>query len=120
MHADDFLRWADTLAGLQREEVIVLGVMQRLEAREPSAVPESSPLTRYWQDCWLTLLQEYNMASSDATTYAASLMRTGLVAPASDDFFSGIAFIGTRRLSELREIMAIEGVLRRAESDTGL
>lgn len=120
LYADEFLRWADILAGLRREEVMVLGVIQRLTSAEPSLVAETAPLTKFWQGCWLALHNEYGMESGEASAHAAALVRTGLVMPVANDFFSGLAFIGTQRLAELNAILAIEGVLRRAQSNTGL
>lgn len=120
LYADEFLRWADILAGLRREEVIVLGVIQRLTSIEPSPVPETAPLTKFWQSCWLALHNEYGIEAGEASAHAAALVRTGLVMPVADDFFSGLAFIGTQQLAELNAILAVEGVLQSATSDTGL
>lgn len=120
LYADEFLRWADILAGLRREEVMVLGVIQRFSAAEPSALPETSPLTKFWQGCWLALHNEYGMEVGEASAHAAALVRTGLVMPVTDDFFSGLAFVGTQHLAELDAILAVEGVLKRTQSDTGL
>ncbi len=115
LYADDFLRWADVLSGLRYEEILVLSVIQQMNAREPDGLSHKSPLTKFWNDCLDALKENHRMEATQASAYAASLMRTGMVTPVSDDFFSGIVFTYTHLFIELTSLMAIEGVLSREQ-----
>ncbi|GAC1043828.1 hypothetical protein [Rhizobiales bacterium] len=117
LYADDFLRWADTLAGLKREEIIVLGVVQRQTEIFEDPFPDDGSIARFWQSCWIALLNEHGMQSSESVAYASSLTRTGLVAPNTDSPNGGIAFYGTHLLQELAGMMVVEGILERDKAD---
>jgi hypothetical protein len=111
LYADTFLRWADILAGLRREEIIVLGVMQRVDMAEPVEVPAANPPLAFWSACTAILEEDYDMHYGLATSYAHALLRTGLVQLVSGSMETVVLPAPTSQLVMLSGLLRIEGLL---------
>ncbi|WP_246084987.1 hypothetical protein [Rhizobium glycinendophyticum] len=117
LYADEFLRWADILAGLKREEVITLGVMQRLADQEPPLVTAGmAPTLLYWLNCTAVLQSDYGIESNVATAMAHALLRTGLVQLVSGSMETVVVPAPTHELSSLSILLEIEGIISREET----
>ncbi|MBY3136740.1 hypothetical protein [Rhizobium laguerreae] len=112
LYADDFLRWADVLAGLRREEVIVLGVMQRVQTGEtPIEDPAQNPPLAFWLACTGILEQQYGLRPAASTSHAHALLRTGLVQLVSGSMETVVVPAPTGELAALSGLLRIEGLL---------
>ncbi|MEZ2132871.1 MULTISPECIES: hypothetical protein [unclassified Sinorhizobium] len=112
LYAEDFLRWADVLAGLRREEVIVLGVMQRVQMDEtPLEGSAQNPALAFWSACTGILEQQYGLIPAASTSYAHALLRTGLVQLVSGSMQTVVVPAPTRDLAALSGLLRIEGML---------
>jgi hypothetical protein len=93
---DNFQRWANVLETLTRDEILVLGTIYRLMQREGHP--------------WSLLKDELVPATfkkqSELDAVCASLMRTGLVVPASA--FSGIAYNFSDEIRQLGALAELE------------
>ncbi|MBB3409210.1 hypothetical protein FHT87_003129 [Rhizobium sp. BK316] len=112
LYADDFLRWADVLAGLRREEVIVLGVMQRVQMGEtPIEDSSKNPPVAFWLACTRILEQQYGLQPAASTSCAHALLRTGLVQLVSGSMETVVVPAPTGELTTLSGLLRIEGLL---------
>ncbi|RDJ16948.1 hypothetical protein [Rhizobium grahamii] len=116
LYADDFLRWADILAGLKREEVITLGVIQRLAEQPPVVSADIAPSLQFWLNCSEVLQREYGLESHAATATAHALLRTGLVQLVSGSMEIVVVPAPTHELSNLSALLLIEGIITRENS----
>jgi hypothetical protein len=92
---DNFQKWANVLETLTRDEILVLGTAYRLMQREGHP----------WQPLKDELVPKTFKTQGELDAVCASLMRTGLLLPASA--FSGIAFNlspGIKQLGQLAEL----------------
>lgn len=106
-YANDFLIWADVLASLRRDEVLILGVMYRCttEIGDDSSVRTGA----FWVDCKKVLKEAYDMDEDTAEAYASALLRTGLIQLLGGLLDYGQAYMPTRNLTLLGELVDIEG-----------
>lgn len=116
LYADDFLRWADILAGLKREEVVTLGVMQRLAEQPPIVSASIAPSLQFWLNCSEVLQSEYGLESHVATAMAHALLRTGLVQLVSGSMETVVVPAPTHELHSLSGLLVVEGILAREDS----
>ncbi|MBX5086231.1 hypothetical protein HJB56_26245 [Rhizobium lentis] len=112
LYADDFLRWADILAGLRREEVIVLGVMQRLNDQPPNPEHAENPAFFFWEQCQAILNAEYLIEEHVSLAYTNALLRTGLIQLVSGSMKTPMVPLPTFALRDLSAILSVEGILR--------
>ncbi|MGR6468685.1 hypothetical protein [Rhizobium sp. PAMB 3182] len=111
-YANDFLLWADALASLKRDEVLVLGVMHRVAAETDYDIQQRTG--EFWGKCLPILKDKYGMEYTWAEIHAAALMRTGLVRILGGLMDTGQAFLPSPDLRKLGEMVDIES----AYSDT--
>jgi len=105
-YANDFLLWADVLASLRREEVLILGVMYR-RAVEVGDDPRIRT-GEFWVDCKKALKEKYNMSDDTSEAYASSLMRTGLIQLLGGLLDIGQAYRPSANLAKLGDMVDIE------------
>ncbi|MCA2411851.1 hypothetical protein HFN55_32780 [Rhizobium leguminosarum] len=118
LYADEFLRWADILAGLRREEILVLGVMQRLNDQPPNPKHETNPTFLFWMACESILHAEYGIERHVSVAYANALLRTGLVQLAAGSMDTPMVPTPTFALADLSSLLAVEGIIRSEASAT--
>jgi hypothetical protein len=112
--ADEFLAWADVLATLRREELIVVAALWRIERGQatkvmgPSAV--SDPI---WTQLEAKLIPDPFLTPEEVTAAASACTRTGLVATIGGTWDQAVTFTTTPRLTKLLELAPIEDVLGR-------
>ncbi|PDT14317.1 hypothetical protein CO670_23815 [Rhizobium sp. J15] len=116
LYADDFLRWADVLAGLRREEVIVLGVMQRLNDQPPNPDHAENPAFLSWRECKTILNADYGIEPHVSDAYANALLRTGLVQLVSGSMETPMVPLPTFALRHLSAILSVEGIIQSEQS----
>lgn len=112
--ADEFLYYADTLAGLRRPELMVLGVLHRhrkaFEAENSAPTsPAKGPYARMAEE----LVPSVFPGGSHLMAICNSLTRTGLVVIDSGDHAPawGIAFTTSPLMDKLEELVSIEGIV---------
>ncbi|CDN57064.1 Hypothetical protein RG1141_PA02290 (plasmid) [Neorhizobium galegae bv. officinalis bv. officinalis str. HAMBI 1141] len=105
--ANDFLRWADTLSTLRREEILVLGVMYRVASKTDFLGYEAD---RYWNNCCLALQSEFGLEFHKTAQHAYALLRTGLVVIMQGSESRYDMFVATSELSLLAEMADIEAL----------
>ncbi len=118
LYADEFLRWADILAGLKREEVITLGVMQRLAEQPPVVSASVAPSLQFWLNCSEVLQREYGLEGHVATAMGHALLRTGLVQLVSGSMETVVVPAPTSELSNLSTLLVVEGIIARDNSSS--
>lgn len=112
--ADEFLAWADVLATLRREELILVAALWRIERGDatkvmgPTAV--SDPI---WTQLEAQLIPDPFLTSEEVTAAASACTRTGLVATVGGGWDQAVTFTTTPRLTKLLELAPIEDVLGR-------
>lgn len=99
LYADEFLRYADTLASLRREEVLLLGTMQRHWKAEPD---RAKVMERSCAD----LVPKVFMDGDDLAAAAGAVTRTGLLM--AEACFGGLFFQPTRLLDDLCRLASFE------------
>ena len=112
--ADEFLAWADVLATLRREELILMATLWRIEhgdaARVLGATAVSDPI---WTQLEARMIPDPFLTSEDVTAAASACTRTGLVAAVGGSWDQPVTFTTTPRLAKLLELAPIEDVLGR-------
>lgn len=111
--ADEFLYYADTLAGLRRPELMVLGVLHRhrkafeAEANAPAS-PAKAPYARMAEELVPSVFSDANHLMAICN----SLTRTGLVVIDSGDHapFYGTSFTTSPLMDKLEVLASVEGV----------
>lgn len=120
--ADEFLYYADILASLKRNEVILLGVMHRVWAqRQDDSSELTVPIVNDLQRAIINeVVPPVFATAEDVSATAGALQRTGLVAPMLPGFSfgkqPGVNYQPTSLLRELNDLAEIEGVVARSES----
>lgn len=107
--ADSFHRWADILAGLSHQEIIVLGEIHQLRLDHPPGPITSGALaaqiTKQARDrispTWVCKDEDQLM------TVLAALTRTGLVLPSSG-YGGGINYCTSGLMDELLQLVGLE------------
>ncbi|MBN3785556.1 hypothetical protein [Burkholderia sp. Ac-20353] len=120
--ADEFLYYADILASLKRDEVILLGVMHRVWAQRPDDGNELTvPIVKDLQQAIINeVVPSVFATAEDVSATAGALQRTGLVAPMLPGFSfgkqPGVNYQPTNLLSKLNDLVEMEGVVARSEN----
>ena len=104
LHADLFLRWADILASLRREEVHLLAVCKAV----PFTVEQEDT---GWNEVRRLMTESFGYTEHETSAYAASVSRTGCLAPLSA--FDGMCYTPTPLFDEMASLVDIDGVIRR-------
>lgn len=122
LYADEFLRWAELLSDLSREEVIFLATLYRLEQSlktDTSKTGENSQLEETNTAAKTALVGSVLQTDEEFAITAAALIRTGLILDLSVPLLGGIRsqYKTSSRFSRLVTLMDIEGVIARS-SDT--
>ncbi|WP_296739946.1 hypothetical protein [Mesorhizobium sp.] len=109
-YPDEFLAIADSLASLRREEVILLGVIQRQARKFDFKIPNDG---NFWLACLAILHNEHGISRDDADGYAASCLRSGFVTNLGGLYGMGHAYMPSARMKSFDKIMDVEGVMQR-------
>ncbi|KAA3500804.1 hypothetical protein DXM27_16505 [Rhizobium rhizogenes] len=117
LYADTFLRWADVIASLSREEIIVLGVAYRLGSKMDFEIARDG---RFWTDCLDVLSNDHKIDARVADSLAASLLRTGMLQILGGLFDMGHAYLPADKLIALGHLVDIEGLSHRSDELDGL
>lgn len=111
--ADEFLYYADILATLRREELVLLGTLLRLQKE---VAPDAPPRDLHMRVTGVLVPGTFKTID-DYSAAAAALQRTGLVAPVlpGQNFgpAGGVIFRPTSLLFKVNALAVIEGVLAR-------
>jgi hypothetical protein len=116
--ADEFLRYADALGSLKREEVVLLTVLHRKLrtcARTPSQTP-NIPTRFPWKEIWYQVAEELVPDFFDyegemrASAYAAG--RTGLIYPLVGDEDDLGFFTTSTQLDKIQKLASFQDALR--------
>ncbi|KKC34841.1 hypothetical protein WH91_01025 [Devosia psychrophila] len=116
LYADDFLRWADLIASLRREEVIVLATLYREWVAFTGPGVNKLGAWRVAQTL-LAALEGMDEKTSDAVGTAC--LRTGLIQIATGSYGGGQSIFPTGLLGDFMSLADVEGVLRRHQADQG-
>ncbi|AJZ56683.1 hypothetical protein OI25_7215 [Paraburkholderia fungorum] len=112
--ADQFLYYADILASLKRDELIILGSLLRVS----NEIGHDKPPRELQMRVLAELVPDPFKTVEDYSAAAGALQRTGLVASVlpGQNFGSGggVIFKPTSLLSKLNDLAEIEGVLDRS------
>ena len=112
LYADEFLRWADLIANLRREEVIVLATLYReWNAFKGGGVNRLDA----WPVAQDTLSREAGMDKKASNAIGTACLRTGLVQIATGLSDGGHRLYPTSRLHTFMVLADVEGVLLRSE-----
>ncbi|WP_374254248.1 hypothetical protein [Xanthobacter sp.] len=119
LHADQFLAWADLIASLSKEEVILLATLLRFE-RQEQARPKSDPTPKdQYPDkkARRKLIGSVFGSDEEYSLTAQALLRTGLIAAnailISSDIGLGAIYRTTSRMALLARVADFEGVIER-------
>lgn len=104
-YADDFLRWADVIASMTREELIVCGVVYRLGKGQ-----KLSRDGNFWSGCLSELREQHGIDAEDADQFAAGLLRTGLLVILGGLMDMGHAYLPSRKLMSLGAMVDFHSV----------
>lgn len=107
--ADEFLRWADLIASLRREELVLLGeIHQHNIMHRPFETPAD-----VWTGVLPLLKERHGLGPDDADMIAAACLRTGLLRIEGGLMDIGHAYLPTPRLAEFMSLADVEGVIAR-------
>lgn len=110
LYADEFLRHAETLAHLRREEIILLGTMQRCwNHKSVREIDDSQRLGTFRANVGAELIPKLFKDEDEMQAMVGAVARTGLLLliPGWD----GTSFQPTRTLARLCEIAPFEAAL---------
>jgi hypothetical protein len=109
VYADEFYRWADVLASLSRDEIVVLGLYMRLmpePAQQDPVAVASAVFAELADKTW-----------DDFESIRGAMLRTGFlslrVTGGAVGDGSSVIYMPTRRLAELSRLVDVEAVLGR-------
>ncbi|MET3925154.1 hypothetical protein [Devosia sp. 2618] len=110
LYADEFLRHADMLASLSKEEVLLLGEFSRAEA-----VPRPTEATKHqiWQTVKDEMQHLHNHSEDETRALAVSCTRSGLISLENGPWVEPMFPVSTKSLRALNALADIEGVLHR-------
>jgi hypothetical protein len=112
--ADEFLAWADVLATLRREELILVAALWRIERGDATKVMGSTAASDpIWTQLEAQLIPNPFPTPADVVAAASACTRTGLVATVGGTWSQAVTFTTTPRLAKLLELATIEDVLGR-------
>lgn len=119
VYADEFYRWADTLAGLTTEEIVVLaGYLRHMPADLRTA-----RLVQLGAAVYQGIYGADTARWGDFEAVRGSLLRTGLLSISATGGAIGdgnsVVFAPTSKLQELGRLVEMEGVLERSGLSRG-
>jgi len=111
LYADKFLRYADVLAGLRREEVILLGALQRHWSNSDLLrVPEQDRMSEARRRISTELVPMPFPDEVELAAAESAILRTGFVA--SSSVFGGVVYQPTRSFMRLCSFVSFDATLR--------
>ncbi|MFY3986285.1 hypothetical protein ACOTJH_30145, partial [Achromobacter xylosoxidans] len=119
VYADEFYRWADTLAGLTMEEIVVLaGYLRHMPADLRTA-----RLVQLGAAVYHDIYGADTARWGDFEAVRGALLRTGLLSISATGGAIGdgnsVVFAPTSKLQELGRLVEMEGVLERSGLSRG-
>lgn len=103
--ANEFLQWADVIAALRREEVLILSVLH-LEATKINYQLDFE--SRIWVECVALLDERYGMGKDAVDTHGAALLRTGLIRFGIMTMDGSMHYLPTKQLERIAELADFE------------
>lgn len=117
LFADEFLRWADVLAGLRREELLVLGefikVSEDVSPADGSKDEIDATAARVWSAVTEALALRQQFTEERTRQICAAITRTGLIAVRAGTMDDIVIYGHTELLLRLHRYADIEGVAAR-------
>ncbi|MGN6489083.1 MAG: hypothetical protein ACTHLT_14875 [Devosia sp.] len=117
LFADEFLRWADMLAGLRREELLVLGQFIRLSEvispADSSRDESDAAAARMWSAVTEQLALHQQFTEERTRQICAATTRTGLISVRAGTLDDVVIYGHTELLLRLHRYADIEGVAAR-------
>jgi len=111
LYADEFLRHADVIAGLRREEVILLGALQRhWNAPETRAIADDDRMGAVHHLLETELIPEPFADASELAAMQSAVLRTGFLSGVPT--FGGAIYRPTRAFQRLCCLVSLEAALR--------
>lgn len=116
--ADEFLAWSDDLAGLRREEIIVLAAMYEAENAPPADLGPNKTLAMWqhqgkWERVCGAVIPDPFAAREEVLAAAASASRSGLAMISGGGYDLAVTTVTTTKLRRLLELAPIEPLLGR-------
>lgn len=120
--ADDFLYYADLLASLRREEVILIATLHRLRKQAEPIDTSDDSHHRLWLQSVASLPPDVFPTEDDARTAATAATRTGLVRVSGSTIGGDQFFTTTTLMDWVEELAPFQDALREEglATDTGL
>lgn len=110
LYADEFLRHADVLASLRREEVLLLGAFLHVTKSVPA---ETAAADEIWQAVKGRMDGNHGLTEVQARALAVSCMRTGYLSQEAGTWVEPMLPVVTDSLVGLNSLADIEGVIMR-------
>lgn len=114
LYADDFLRHADVLASLRREEVLLLGEFLHVAKSAHTDVATSNEV---WQVVKGRMNDNHGLNEVQARALAVSCMRTGYLSQEAGTWVEPMLPVLTDSLVALNSLADIEGVIMRHKAN---
>ena len=108
--ADDFLFWAEMIASLRREEIILLSTLLRHWYDWSSEQDQFKRMSNASQDCQKALVPSIFAEKIELMATMAALTRTGLLVPESS--FGSIVYQISPLLERLDDMASLEATLQ--------
>jgi len=116
--ADEFLAWADVLASLRREEVILLACFLKENDRFLHEADGKVSLSQLWDRCRGQVVPTVFSSEDRMRVSACAVMRTGLLM--NDPTFDGTGFFAVSPLlKDLVQVASFQDALREEGIDLG-
>ncbi|WP_368641644.1 hypothetical protein ABRZ03_03130 [Castellaniella ginsengisoli] len=115
--ADEFLYYADLLSSLRRDEIILLGTLERFAVevrREQIGFDNTDFASRVSERARCALIPAQFQDEEHYAAVAGALLRTGLVVGLSG--WNTMVFIPSKLMAELNQLVEVEGVLQRDQA----
>lgn len=110
LYADEFLRHADVLASLRREEVLLLGAFLHVAKSVPA---DTATANEVWQAVKGRMDGNHGLNEVQARALAVSCMRTGYLSQEAGTWVEPMLPVVTDSLVGLNSLADIEGVIAR-------
>lgn len=105
LRADLFMRWAEILAGLRREEVHLLASCKQVSIDHPG-------IETPWGEVRKLMSAKFGYADHEVDAFAAALARTGCLVPAVTAWTT-MNYKTTTLFNELSSLVDVDGVIQR-------
>jgi hypothetical protein len=112
LFADEFNKYAEALARLSRDEILVIGTLHMLKKFEQGQTEKAPPIATYWPAVIRCLVPSAFLTEEHVIAVCCSSQRSGLVINGLD--FDSSAYYGTSPfMDEVAELVDFRDVLRR-------